>query len=122
MKDKKYGCLIFEDVFDRLNDTFDNESFGRVLRAALNYGFNGVKPKLENPLERYACSELTSVFDRNRESYTDSSINGLIGSAMRYAVDLDDFKQRIKQIEGLTSHDQFEQVAKFRNKYPDKCK
>ena len=121
MKDKKYGCLIFEDVFERLNKTFDDESLGRVLRSALDYGFNGVVPELENPLEKYACSELTSTFDRNRESYNDSSTNGKIGNAMRYAVDLEDFKEKIKQIEGLTSHDQYEQIAKFRERYPNKC-
>lgn len=122
MKDKKYGCLIFEDVFARLNETFSDESFGRVLKAALDYGFNGVVPELENPLERYACSELTSSFDRNRESYEDSSKNGQIGNAMRYSKDIDDFKHRIKQIDSLTSHDQFELLQKFKERYPERCK
>lgn len=112
----KFACYIYEDQFDRLSRTFNDESFGRIMRAAFEFGFNGVVPELESPIELYACGELMDSFKRNRESYDGKSIDGQINAAIRHAKNEEDLKRRLEGIEGLTSHQQFEAVKRYRDK------
>lgn len=118
-RDTRYGCIIFEDVFDRLDKTFDDEQLGRILRAAYNYGFNGVIPELTEPVEVYACSELQGIFDRNRESYDKQTIDGKVASAKRYAHSVDDLKDRLNEIDGLLEHQKAQIVIDWKKKHPD---
>lgn len=118
--DKKFGCIIFEDAFNRLDKFLDDEQFGRVMRSALNYGFNGELPKpFDSPIEEFAFDELKTTFDRNKESYDDASVNGLIGSAMRYAKSVDDLKDRLENIEGLANYEKADIVKKWKDKHKD---
>lgn len=119
-RDKKYGCILFEDVFNRLDKTFTDEQLGRILRSAYNYGFYGVIPELTDPVEAYACSELQGVFDRNRESYEKPILDGKINAAKRYAKTADQLKERLKDIDGLTEHEKFEILRDWKNKNADK--
>ena len=118
-RETKYGCIIFEDVFDRLDKTFDDEQLGRILRAAYNYGFNGVVPELTEPVEIYACSELQSIFDRNRESYDKQTTEGKVAAAKRYAKTADSLKERLNEIDGLTEYQKFEILRDWKDKHSD---
>lgn len=104
---EKFACMIYPDVFDRLDTFFkSNESFGRILRAAMNYGFKDIPPALDDPTEQYACSELTSIFDRNRDSYNKRSRDGQIATAIQYATDAEDLTGRLKAIdENITNYE-----------------
>lgn len=116
--EKKFGCIIYEDVFDRMDKTFNDEQLGRILRSALNYGFHAVIPELESPFEQYACSELQSIFDRNRESYVDASKSGSIGSAIRHAKTIDELDDRLASIDGITNF----QIHEARKKWQEQHK
>ena len=119
-KEKYYGCIIFEDVFERLDKFLNDEQLGKVMRSALNYGFNGVLPEaFENPIEEYAFSELKSAFDRNKESYDEQSINGKIGSAIKYAKTLDELHERLESIDGLANFEKAEAVKKWKEKHKE---
>lgn len=117
MAEKKYGCIIYEDVFDRLDSTFTDEELGRILRAAYTYGFHGVIPDLQSPIEKYACAELQSLFDRNKEGYDKQTRDGQIAAAKRYAKTEDDLKDRLEDIEGLTNYEKMELVRDWRSKH-----
>lgn len=100
MKEKnKFACMIYQDVFERMSKTFDDETLGRVLRAAFDYGFTGKEPELESPVENYACGELTSTFDRNRDSYNKRSRDGQIATAIQYSASKDDLLERLAAID-----------------------
>lgn len=116
MKDRNtFACMIYNDTFERLSKTFDDESLGRVLRAAFNFGFTGEVPELESPVESYACGELIDTFKRNKESYNQQSIEGSINAHIQWAKTEADLKQRLAGIEGITSHDQYEAIKRFRS-------
>ena len=118
--DKKFGCIIFEDVFERLDKFLNDEQFGKVMRSALDYGFNGVLPEaFENPIEEYAFSELKSAFDRNKESYDEASVNGKIGSAIKYSKTLEELKERLEAIDGLVPFEKAEAVKKWKAKHKE---
>lgn len=115
MKDRnRFACMIYEDIFKRLDRTFDDESLGRVLRAAINYGFTGEEPKLSSPVEEYACGELTDSFDRNKESYDQKSINGSINANILWAKNEEDLKNRLSGIENITQIEIHEAVRRFK--------
>ena len=116
MSEKKFGCMIFEDQFERLDRVFDDSALGRVIRAAFRKIYYGEENALEDGKEWYACDELTTSFERNKTILDQSSIDGKIGNAIKYAKNEEDFKQRISGIEGLTSHDQYELLLKFRDR------
>lgn len=108
MSENKFGCIVYEDVFNRLDKRLSDEALGRIFRAAYNYGFFGEIPQLTDPTEDYACADLMSVFDRNREAYEKQTRDGQISAAIKYAKTLEDLDERLTGIDGLTSHDIFE--------------
>ena len=116
MKDKNtFACMIYNDTFERLSKTFNDDSLGRVLRAAFNYGFTGELPELEDPTESYACGELIDTFKRNKESYNQQSIEGSINASIQWAKTEADLRQRLAGIEGITSHEEFEAIKRWRS-------
>lgn len=118
--DKKFGCIVFEDAFNRLDKFLDDEQFGRVMRSALNYGFTGELPgEFVSPIEEFAFDELKTTFDRNKESYDDASMNGLIGSAMHHAKTVDNLKDRLENIEGLTNYEKADIIKKWKARHKD---
>ena len=120
MKEKKFGCLIFEDQLGRLQK-FDDAALGRIVRTALTATYQGEENHLENLAEWYACDELISSFLRNKTSLEQPSIDGQVGNAYRYADTLDDFKERIDKIEGLTTYEKHQHIERFKEEHPDKC-
>lgn len=112
----KFACYLYQDQFERLNETFDDATLGRILRAAFTFGFTGELVELSEPIEKYACRELTDSFARNRESYEQKSVDGSINAAIKYAKNEEDLKNRLAGIEGITSFQQFEAVKRFREK------
>lgn len=121
MSEKKYGCMIFEDQFERLDRVFDDSALGRVIRSAFRKTYYGEENTLEDGKEWYACDELTTSFERNKTILDQSSIDGKVGNAMRYAKTLNGFKERLDGIEGLTNYEKSQWIAKFRESYPNKC-
>jgi len=116
MKDRNtFACMIYSDTFERLSKTFDDESLGRVLRAALNFGFTGELPELSSPVEDYACGELIDTFKRNKDSYNQQSIEGSINAHIQWAKSEADLKDRLSGIEGITPHEIHEAVMRFRS-------
>ena len=116
MAEKKFGCIMYEDVFTRLDEHFDDNALGRILRAAYRYGFWSELPNLSDGTEDYACSELMGVFDRNRDSYDKQSKDGQISAAIRYAKTEDDLIERLHGIEGIVNHEIFEAKQKWKDK------
>lgn len=112
-EDSKFACMIYSDTFERLSKAFNDESLGRVLRAALNFGFAGELPELSSPVEDYACGELIDAFRRNRESYDRKVMEGKINAHIKWAKSQEDLRERLSGIEGCTVRDIDEATRKF---------
>ena len=116
MKEDRWGCIIYEDQFLRLDKTFSDDAFGRIMKAALRFGFSGADrekaEELEDPTEAFAAGMLQDSFKRNRESYEDQSANGSIGAAMKYARTVEDLRERLSSL-GLESIE----TARYVNKW-----
>lgn len=121
MSEKKYGCLIFEDQFERLDKVFSDAALGRVIRTALRTAYYGEINELEDGMEWYACDELITSFERNKNILVQSSLDGQVGNAMRYAKNLSNFKDRLEGIDGLTNHEKAQWIAKYKESNPNKC-
>lgn len=115
MSESKFGCIVYEDVFSRLDKRFDDQALGRIMRAAFTYGFFGVMPELKDPTEDYACADLMSVFDRNREAYDNRSRDGKINAAIKHAKSIEDLDERLSGIDGITNHDLFEIHRRYKD-------
>jgi len=113
---ENFACMIYADTFERLSSTFDDESLGRVLRAALNFGFTGEAPELEIPVEIYACGELVDTFKRNRESYNQQIIEGKINAHIGHAKSEQDLRNRLAGIEGITNFEIAQALKRYRAK------
>lgn len=117
-KEDRWGCIIFEDQFRRLDKTFSDDAFGRIMRAALNFGFYGKdkEEELKDPTEAFAAGWLQDSFKRNRESYEEQTVNGSIGAAMKYARDVEDLRERLTSI-GLPNSEAAMYVIKWKKEH-----
>ena len=116
IKQQNFANMIYEDTFQRLDRAFDDESFGRVLKAALKYSFTKEEPRLESDIERYACEELICAFERNKASYDQKIIDGKINAAIRWAADETDLERRLNEIEGITQEDIAKAASRIKNR------
>lgn len=117
-KQNNFGCIMYEDVFKRLSNQFDNESLGRVLRSAFNYGFYEIPVDLNDRTEEFACGMLTDIFDRNKCSYDERVTQGRINASIQHAKSINDLDKRLQEF-GLAPHEISEARMRWRKQHPN---